>query len=45
MRLFVAWSSTHPAEASLAALAERLRTFVVAAYPDETGATGVTPAR
>ncbi len=45
VRLFVAWSSTHPAEASLAALAERLRTFVVAAYPDETGATGVTPAR
>ncbi len=45
VRLFVAWSSTHPAEASLAALAERLRTFVVAAYPDETRATGVTPAR
>ncbi len=48
VRLFVAWSSTHPAEASLAALADRLRTFVVAAYPDDTGDigdTGVTPAR
>lgn len=48
VRLFVAWSSTHPAEAALAALADRLRTFVVAAYPDDTGVTGVdgvTPAR
>lgn len=33
VRLFVAWSSTHPAEPALSALAERLRSFVVRAYP------------
>lgn len=33
VRLFVAWSSTHPAQEALAALAERLRSFVVDAYP------------
>lgn len=32
VRLFVAWSSTHPAQESLASLAERLRRFVVEAY-------------
>lgn len=36
VRLFVAWSSTHPAEQALAALAERLRSFVVRAYPSTT---------
>lgn len=46
VRLCVAWSSTHPAEESLAALAERLRGFVVAAYPVEaTRDADLTPGR
>ncbi|MCR4514294.1 LysR family transcriptional regulator [Aeromicrobium sp. 50.2.37] len=45
VRLFVAWSSTHPAQETLAALAERLRTFVVDAYPGAGPASSRDPAR
>jgi DNA-binding transcriptional LysR family regulator len=37
VRLHVVWSSNHPAEQALASLADRLRSFVVDAYPAPPG--------